>query len=131
MSSSSENDSGAEEGTINGDVTNGKRNAAGGDDNGAKGNDGRIVELLEEEQEGASTPPLMGNGTNRYRGAPPAESASEDESLDALPRRAESPVESILSIPDDSPSVQVSKAAKNFYMSNWVAGLCPIFSWRK
>ncbi|KAK0735040.1 Golgi CORVET complex core vacuolar protein 8-domain-containing protein [Lasiosphaeria miniovina] len=36
------------------------------------------------------------------------EAASEDGSTDAIPRRAGSPIDSLLSIPDDSPSVQGS-----------------------
>jgi hypothetical protein len=108
MSSSSENDSGAEEDTINGDVTNGEQHAAveeEGED--GQSGDGRIVELLQEEREGASTPQKLGNGTNRYKAAQPAESASEDGSMDTLPRRTGSPIDSVMSIPDDSPSVQV------------------------
>jgi hypothetical protein len=108
MSSSSENDSGAEEDTINGDVTNGEQHAVAEEESEERASgDGRIVELLQEEREGASTPQKVGNGTNRYKAAQPAESASEDGSMDTLPRRAGSPIDSVLSIPDDSPSVQV------------------------
>jgi len=108
MSSSSENDSGAEEDTINGNAVNGEHHAATeeGSEDGQK-RDGRIVELLQQEREGASTPQNIGNGTNRYKATQPAESASEDGSMDTLPRRAGSPIDSVLSIPDDSPSVQV------------------------
>ncbi|TVY35321.1 Vacuolar protein sorting-associated protein-like protein [Lachnellula subtilissima] len=110
MSSSSENDSGAEEDTINGDVANGGQHAAADEEsNSGREGEGRIVELLREEQEGAPTPPQkLGNGTNRYTATEPVESASEDGSMDTVPRRAASPIESLLSIPDDSPSVQGS-----------------------
>ncbi|TVY76023.1 Vacuolar protein sorting-associated protein 8-like protein [Lachnellula suecica] len=104
MSSSSENDSGAEERTINGDTANGDQHAVADEES----DNGRIVELLREERDAPSTPQKVGNGTNRYKAAQSAESASEDGSMDALPRRAGSPIESILSIPDDSPSVQGS-----------------------
>ncbi|KAH7391367.1 vacuolar assembly/sorting protein-like protein VPS8 [Cadophora sp. MPI-SDFR-AT-0126] len=110
MSSSPvENDSGAEEATINGDDQDGgehtpTRNV---DDDGRSAA-GRIVELLEEARDEASTPDQLGNGTNRYKAARQIDNPSEDESLDALPRRAGSPIDSLLSIPDDSPSVQGS-----------------------
>ncbi|KAI9047614.1 hypothetical protein LZ554_008327 [Drepanopeziza brunnea f. sp. 'monogermtubi'] len=106
-SSSSENDSGAEEATVNGDDLN------GGDDPPARNEDrtpaaGRLVELLEEAREAAPTPEQLGNGSNRYKAARPIDSPSEDGSVDAVPRRAGSPIDSLLSIPDDSPSVQGS-----------------------
>ncbi|TVY14052.1 Vacuolar protein sorting-associated protein 8-like [Lachnellula arida] len=109
MSSSSENDSGAEEDTINGDIANGGQHAAADEESsGGREGEGRIVELLQEEQEDAPTPQKLGNGTNRYRATEPVESASEDGSMNAVPRRTGSPIESLLSIPDDSPSVQGS-----------------------
>ncbi|TVY46535.1 Vacuolar protein sorting-associated protein-like protein [Lachnellula occidentalis] len=110
MSSSSENDSGAEEDTIDGDVANGGQLAAADEESGgAREGEGRIVELLQEEQGGTSTPPhKLGNGTNRYRATEPVESASEDGSMDNVPQRIGSPMDSLLSIPDDSPSVQGS-----------------------
>lgn len=110
MSSSSvENDSGAEEATINGDDHNGGEHTPTrtADGNGRPAA-GRIVELLEEARDDAPTPDRMGNGTNRYKVARQIDSPSEDESLDALPRRAGSPIDSLLSVPDDSPSVQGS-----------------------
>ena len=119
MSSSSENDSGAEEDTINGDVANGGQHAAADEEsNSEREGEGRIVELLREEQEDAPTPPQkLGNGTNRYRATEPVESASEDGSMDTVPRRAASPIESLLSIPDDSPSVQVGQVASYLCIS--------------
>jgi hypothetical protein len=117
MSSSSvDNDSGAEERTINGDDINGNAHTPTQTSNG-NGNEnrtqlaaGRITELLQEERGNATTPEPLGNGTNRYKAAKELDTASEDESLDALPRRAGSPIDSILSIPDDSPSIQVRNA---------------------
>ncbi|KAH9220536.1 vacuolar assembly/sorting protein-like protein VPS8 [Leptodontidium sp. 2 PMI_412] len=110
MSSSSvENDSGAEEATINGDDLNGGEHTPtrNTDDNGRPAA-GRIVELLEEARDDAPTPEQLGNGTNRYKAARQIDSPSEDGSLDALPQRAGSPIDSLLSVPDDSPSVQGS-----------------------
>lgn len=105
--SSEENDSGAEEATINGDTYNREEHIADAEDVPSFIG-GRISELLQEEREGASTPQPLGNGINRYKAAQQVESASEDGSLEALPRRTGSPIDSLLSIPDDSPSVQVS-----------------------
>jgi hypothetical protein len=110
MSSSSvDNDSGAEEATINGDEINGNSHTPTqiSNGNGTPLTGGRIAELLKEEREGATTPEPLGNGTNRYKATQDLEITSEDGSLDALPKRAASPIESMLSIPDDSPSVQV------------------------
>lgn len=107
--SSEENDSGAEEATINGDTYNGAEDIADTEsgEHGPSPIGGRISELLQEEREGASTPQQLGNGVNRYK-AVHQESASEDGSLETLPRRTGSPIDSLLSVPDDSPSVQVS-----------------------
>jgi hypothetical protein len=114
MSSSSvENDSGADEDTINGDAIIGTEHTAPAESNGngTQQAGGRIAELLQEAREGASTPPQqLGNGTSRYKAAHQVESASEDGSLEAPPKRTGSPIDSILSIPDDSPSVQVGLA---------------------
>lgn len=109
MSSSSvENDSGAEEATINGDDHDGGEHTPTRTVDGyGRPAQGRIVELLEEARDDAPTPDQLGNGTNRYKVARQIDSPSEDESLDALPRRAGSPIDSLLSVPDDSPSVQV------------------------
>jgi len=74
--------------------------------------DDHIIDILEEERHLQSTPVLPIGGSsirNRYRELVEAEhdTASEDGSTDAIPRRAGSPADSLLSIPDDSPSVQV------------------------
>jgi hypothetical protein len=72
-----------------------------------------IVELLNEAREGSTTPVAIGNGSvhDRYReilqgqrGEAPSDEASVDG---APPRRPASPIDSMVSIPDDSPSVQV------------------------
>lgn len=109
MSSSEENESGTKEATINGDELNGDQLTPTREntENGASAAGERIVELLQEEREGASTPQQMGNGINAYKAIPLLESLSEDRSTDALRREARSPVDSMLSVPDDSPSVQV------------------------
>lgn len=106
--SSEENDSGAEEATINGDAYNGSEEVADteNDKEGPSPAGGRISKLLQEERESASTPQQLGNGVNRYKTVQ-TEAPSEDGSLETLPRRTGSPVDSMLSVPDDSPSVQV------------------------
>ncbi|KAK3362615.1 Golgi CORVET complex core vacuolar protein 8-domain-containing protein [Lasiosphaeria hispida] len=72
-----------------------------------------IADILEEERHSAPTPvPSNGVGAikNRYRELVEAEqeTASDDGSTDGIPRRAASPIDSLLSVPDDSPSVQGS-----------------------
>ncbi|XMA18455.1 hypothetical protein WAI453_011246 [Rhynchosporium graminicola] len=110
MSSSSvENDSGAEEATINGDELDGVELTPTRDtENNGRQTAGRVVEFLEEARDNDPTPEQLGNGTSQYKDAGQIDSPSEDESIDALPRRAGSPIDSLLSIPDDSPSVQGS-----------------------
>ena len=67
----------------------------------------RLVELLEEERTGALTPVANGFGGKDYRTFPAPDDASENGSVDQAPRRVESPSGSVLSNPDNSPSVQV------------------------
>jgi hypothetical protein len=112
--SSADSDSGGEEATINGDARDIRRNGDTVDDGDSQLDveGGRISELLQEEQERPSTPEKVTNGTNRYKATRDLESASEDGSLDAIPRGVQSPMESVMSIPDDSPSVQVGNKAK-------------------
>ena len=73
--------------------------------------EGRILEILEEEREAGPTPLTIGNGnvTNRYHEIllEQGEEGSEDGSLNAAPARQGSPIDSLLSVPDDSPSLQV------------------------
>jgi hypothetical protein len=72
-----------------------------------------IADLFEEEGQAAAIPlvsPGAGTIATRYRellASADEERASEDGSTDALPRRAGSPIESLMSIPDDLPSTQV------------------------
>lgn len=71
-----------------------------------------IAEILEEELQAPSTPTPLGNGSLAHRyheivKENEADAASETGSTDAAPRRAGSPIDSLLSIPDDTPSVQV------------------------
>ncbi|RFU28187.1 hypothetical protein B7463_g8155, partial [Scytalidium lignicola] len=108
-SSSAASDSGAEENTTTepeaqNDGLETSANNKGGQ-NGVQSNGSRIVELLQEEREEASTPIPLGNGINRYKSVPHVDGASEDGSVDAMPHEAGSPVGSFLSNPDDSPSV--------------------------
>ncbi|KAK4040080.1 hypothetical protein C8A01DRAFT_46565 [Parachaetomium inaequale] len=72
-----------------------------------------IADLLEEEErDAASSVPSAGTSSiaHRYQELLEAEheTPSEDGSTDALPRLAASPIGSMLSVPDDSPSVQGS-----------------------
>jgi vacuolar protein sorting-associated protein 8 len=114
MSSSEDNDdSGAEEATLNGDEINGRAHTPAK----SNSNDGEITpraiaELLQEERDAAPTPQQLGNGVNHYKVVLQTDEASEDGSLQATPRRTGSPIDSLLSVPDDSPSVQVRKATK-------------------
>lgn len=112
-SSPADNDSGAEENTINGDGKSAGSHTPTqeGTTNGTQQTGGRILELLEEERDDASTPEPLGNGINRYKKIPHIDDISEDGSADALRHRPESPVDSI---PDDSPSVQVMLASTPF-----------------
>jgi vacuolar protein sorting-associated protein 8 len=71
-----------------------------------------IAEILEEERLGHPTPVPLGNGsvTNRYREILQGQedgSSEEGSVLDAVPKRVGSPIDSLLSVPDDSPSAQV------------------------
>src|SRR5438309_2161044 len=67
-----------------------------------------IVELLEEEKAGASTPLENGFRGQGYSNVQEPDQASEDGSLEIPSRRVESPSRSVLSTPDDTPSVQVN-----------------------
>lgn len=74
--------------------------------------DHHISELLEEEKEHSTEQPTQDSGiVSRYRQLVHEEhdAISDSGSADALPRRAGSPVDSSLSIPDDTPSVQVCR----------------------
>jgi len=71
-----------------------------------------IADVLEEEEpctEQAAHPASPSSIAHRYGELLEAEhdAPSEDGSTDALPRLATSPIGSMLSVPDDTPSVQV------------------------
>ncbi len=128
-SSSAEYDSG-EEGTINGDEVNGNnRTPRAGSENGTLESGGRIAELLQEEREAPATPQPLGNGVNLYKVTQHLESLSEDGSV--LPSRTGSPIDSLLSIPDDSPSVQVYQVRNLFGILLMLSWLHSFFKWRK
>ena len=113
MSSSEDNDSGAEEATLNGDEINGRAHTPTQSTvRDGTSQAGSIAELLQEERDAAPTPQQLGNGINRYKATQLADDTSEDGSQEVTPRRAGSPIDSLLSVPDDSPSVQVGKATK-------------------
>lgn len=77
------------------------------DQDGAESAEGRIVQLLEEERDGPPTPQQAGSRTNRYKVVADAGYGSEEGSSENVLRRPSSPPESIMSNPDDTPSVQV------------------------
>lgn len=109
MSSSSvENDSGEEE-KNNGDAParDERQTELGRSRNGPHPAEERVVELLQEERDGPPTPQQISNRTNRYKAVQQLDDGSEDDSSQALPRRPGSPPESVVSNPDDTPSVQV------------------------
>jgi len=71
-----------------------------------------IADILEEELQAPGTPTALGNGSiaHRYREIikeNEADAVSDNGSTDAIPRRAGSPIDSLMSIPDDTPSIQV------------------------
>jgi len=106
-----DNDSGGDDDTITGDVPKADETSTDHGDNGsvARPSEGRLVELLQEERDAPTTPIQLGDSTNRYKAIQQTDNGSEDGSAEALPRRPGSPIESILSIPDDTPSVQVAR----------------------
>lgn len=67
-----------------------------------------------DDRETSDASPAIENGavSNRYRQIlrEQADDVSEEGSVDAAPRRVGSPIDSLLSVPDDSPSVQASEA---------------------
>ncbi|KAM0808062.1 putative Golgi CORVET complex core vacuolar protein 8-domain-containing protein [Seiridium cardinale] len=70
-----------------------------------------IAEILEEERRDDSAAPPSNNGTvvNRYRQLlREQDDTSDSGSLEGLPKRVESPIDSLLSVPDDTPSIQGS-----------------------
>jgi vacuolar protein sorting-associated protein 8 len=95
------------------DLSPAGEHASSSDDETVKGerDETSIVEMWEEEMEAPTTPIELGNGTvaNRYRQIlqDQQDDVSEEGSVDAVPGRAPSPIDSLLSVPDDSPSVQV------------------------
>ena len=78
---------------------------------GATGVD-RISEMLGEEIAASAAPARTGNGIHgeRYRDTDTGGSDFGDDSPDRTPLRNGSPVDSMLSIPDDTPSVQVGRS---------------------
>jgi hypothetical protein len=84
------------------------------DDETVKGDrdEDHIADVIEDEQRSTDSPtPSAGPSSiaHRYRELLEAEreTPSEDGSTDAIPRLAGSPRGSMLSVPDDSPSIQV------------------------
>ncbi|KAI1774643.1 Golgi CORVET complex core vacuolar protein 8-domain-containing protein [Hypoxylon cercidicola] len=70
-----------------------------------------IAEIVEEERQDITTSKAHENGVlvNRYRQLlHDRDDVSEEGSNDGLPRRVGSPLDSLLSVPDDSPSIQGS-----------------------
>ena len=75
--------------------------------NGSEPGEDKIVQLLPDERDAPPPPPQIGNMTNRYEVVQQVESEPEDGSLEVLPQRLGTPPESIMSSPDNTPSVQV------------------------
>jgi vacuolar protein sorting-associated protein 8 len=71
-----------------------------------------LAEILDEElQKDAAE---SGPEPNRFRQLlHEREDASEEGSIEGLPRRAGSPIGSLLSVPDDTPSIQVRHSNEN------------------
>lgn len=69
----------------------------------------RISEILEEEIAAAVSPESVVNGIRGkgYENSDTVEDHSDDGSQDHILHRNGSPVDSMLSIPDDTPSIQV------------------------
>ncbi|OTB05637.1 hypothetical protein M426DRAFT_319623 [Hypoxylon sp. CI-4A] len=87
--------------------------AASSDEETIKGerDDGHIAEIIEEEREVVASEKPGKNGAiaNRYHQLlRDRDDVSETGSAEGLPRRVGSPIDSLLSVPDDSPSVQGS-----------------------
>lgn len=87
--------------------------AASSDDDTIKGDgDGnQIAEIIEEERQDIVSEKPIETGTiaNRYQQLlRDRDDASEEGSNEGIPRRAGSPIDSLLSVPDDSPSIQGS-----------------------
>lgn len=94
-----------------------------------------IADLLEDDQRSNDTStPAAGPSSiaHRYHELLEAEheSPSEDGSTDAFPRLAASPMGSMLSVPDDPPSVQVCKSTmlKPEVLLTAHAGFCDILA---
>ncbi|KAI9744541.1 MAG: Vacuolar protein sorting-associated protein 8 [Claussenomyces sp. TS43310] len=70
----------------------------------------RMLEILEEERAGITTPTSMENGGlgKGYRNIQQDDHVSDLEDNQHMPRRKGSPAESVDSIPDDTPSIQGS-----------------------
>ncbi|KAI1862847.1 uncharacterized protein JN550_009994 [Neoarthrinium moseri] len=72
---------------------------------------GHIAEILEEERQDEAAAPPESNGAipSRYRQLlREQDDTSDSASAEGLPRRVGSPIDSLLSVPDDSPSIQGS-----------------------
>ncbi|KAI0444907.1 vacuolar assembly/sorting protein VPS8 [Xylaria telfairii] len=91
--------------------------AASSDDETIKGDldldQGHVADVLEEElhDDASNSPPVQGSvAASRYHQLlrDQADVSDAGSSMDGLPRRAGSPIGSLLSVPDDSPSVQGS-----------------------
>lgn len=115
--------------------------AGHGDDSGGvpgeDGEDHHISELLELERQRSSEQPAEDTGVvNRYKQLVQEgpDATSDNGSTDALPRRAGSPVDSTVSIPDDTPSIQVGCDCSRVISSQdsvrvlTMLGFCPLLS---
>lgn len=99
-----------------------------GSDNGEMVKDARdeaedVAQLVEEEMQDHPTPVEIGNGSvaDRYRQIMHEThqdgsdvSSLGGSSLQGLPKRAGSPIDSVVSGPDDTPSIQVLRSSSHF-----------------
>lgn len=103
-----------------------------GSDNGEMLKDARdeaedVAQLVEEEMQDHPTPVEIGNGSvaDRYRQIMHEThqdvsdvSSLGGSSLQGLPKRAGSPIDSVVSGPDDTPSIQVLRSSLHFRNSS-------------
>lgn len=89
------------------------------DEETVKGDHDHIAEILEEDRQEDAAASIHSNGTvlNHYRDLLRDQgNASDSGSAEGLPRRVGSPIDSLLSVPDDTPSVQVAAPASRILL---------------
>jgi hypothetical protein len=112
----------------------GDEDAVSSDEETIKGDteQGPIAEVLEEDlgEDVSNAPPEQGSVASRYRQLlnDQADVSDDGSSTHGLPRRAGSPIDSLSSMPDDSPSVQVRASDSTVQqLSNLPTGVHDVF----